>query len=145
MIYLEYEAYRVKFLDLQEQFNHFLTEKERLFTRAMPNAIRYDKEHVQSSNDSNPLEEYAIALDEQKIDENLSRLRQLLEDREKLLNMKEMELRKSQDKFDRIYVNRFLDGYGINRLARSHNYSKSQVYRILGQIQKRCDKMRKNL
>ena len=89
MIYLEYEEYRAKFLDLQEQFNHILTEKERLFTRALPNAIRYDKEHVQCTNDSNPLEDYACALDEKRIDEHLGRLRQLLEDRERLLKMKE--------------------------------------------------------
>lgn len=140
MIYLEYEEYRAKYLDLQGQFSHYLTQKEEIFTKALPNAIRYDRERVQCTVDSNPLEEYAIQLDEAHIDENLSRLRQLLEDRERLLSMKEMELRKSPDKFDRVYVCRYLDGHGINRICRSMNYSRSQVYKILGQIKRRCNK-----
>ena len=144
MIYLEYEEYRIRYNELQVQFNAVLTEKESLFTKTQPNAIRYDKEKVQSSFDGNVLEEYVITMDEKGLDNKLNWLRQCLEDREKLLDMKEKELRKSQDKQDKIYVYRFLDGYGINRISRSLNYSKSQIYRILSQIQKRCDKMRKN-
>ena len=109
MVYLEYEMYKTKYLDLQCQFDIALTEKEKL--------LEYD--------------------------ESLNTLRQLLEDRKLLLEMKETELRKSQDRYDKIYVYRFVDGYGINKVARTLNYSKSQVYRILDQIQKRCDKMRK--
>ena len=145
MIYLDYEECKIKYAQLQIQFNQVLTEKERLFTRTLPNAIRYDKDHVQSSPDSNVLEDYVVALEESKIDESLGRLRQLLEDRERLLELKEKELRKSRDKDDKIYRFRFLDGYGINKIARTLNYSKSQVYRILSQIEKRCDKMRKLL
>ena len=145
MIYLEYEEYKTKYLALQEHFHHVLLEKERLFTRALPNAIRYDKEHVQCSVDSNPLEEYAIAVDEAKIDETLKQLRQLLEDWERLLDIKKRELDKSQDVYDKIYRFRFIERYGINRIARSLDYSKSQVYRKLNQIQKRCDKMRKEI
>ena len=145
MIYLDYEMYRIIYLDLQEKFNNVLMEKERLFTKTQPNAIRYDKEKVQVPVGFNVMEEYVISLDEKKIDEQLNGLRQVLDDREKLLIMKEKELRKSQDKNDRIYVYRYLDGYGINRIARSLSYSKSQVYRILGDIKKRCDKMRNNL
>ena len=77
MIYLDYEMYRLKYLELQEQFNAFLTEKERLFTKTQPNAIRYDKEKVQVPFGCNVLEEYVISLDETKIDEKLDKLRQI--------------------------------------------------------------------
>ena len=143
MIYIEYESYRLKYLELQEQFNRILTEKERLFTKTLPNAIRYDKEHVQCSPDTNTLEEYVINLDEKKIDESLARLRQLLEDRGKLLELKEQELRKSQDKDDRVYCLKYLDGYGINKICKIMSYSRSQIYKILNRISKRC-KMRQN-
>lgn len=145
MIYLEYEMYKIKYAESQEQFNMILTEKERLFTKTLPIAIRYDKDKVQSSPTGNMLEDYIIAMDDEQINERLSQLRQLLSDRSMLLQLKENELRQSRDIPDRVYVHRFIDGHGINRIAKDLNYSKSQIYRILGQIRKRCDKMRKKL
>lgn len=138
MIYIEYEQYRCKYLDLQEQFNHFLTEKERILTKTLPNAIRYDKDKTSSSLDGNPLEDYVIELEESKVDESLDRIRQLLEDRERLLQLKERELRMSQDVYDRIYRMKYLDCMGINKIAKIMHYSRSQVYRILENIKKRC-------
>lgn len=49
--YLEYECIKAKFVDLQEQFAKVLLEKERLFTRTLPSAIRYDKDKVQTLHD----------------------------------------------------------------------------------------------
>lgn len=138
MIYIEYEQYRCKYLDLQEQFNHFLTEKERILTKTLPNAIRYDKDKTSVSMDGNPLEDYVIELEESKVDESLDRIRQLLEDRERLLHLKEKELRMSQDAYDRIYRMKYLDCMGINKIAKIMHYSRSQVYRILETIKKRC-------
>ena len=138
MIYIEYEQYRCKYLDLQEQFNHFLTEKERILTKTLPNAIRYDKDKTSSSLDGNPLEDYVIELEESKVDESLDRIRQLLEDRERLLQLKEKELRMSQDVYDRIYRMKYLDCMGTNKIAKIMHYSRSQVYRILENIKKRC-------
>ena len=143
MTYLEFEKYKVMYDDLQERFAQILLEKERLFTKALPSGIRYDKEQVQCSIDGNPLEEYVMSLDEENIDEKLSQIRESLKDWEILMNLREKELRKSHSVPDRIYVMRFIDGYGINRIANTINYSKSQVYRIVNQINKRCNKMRK--
>ena len=137
MIYIEYEQYKCKYLDLQEQFNHFLTEKERILTKTFPNAIRYDKEKTSSSNDGNPLEDYVVELEEAKIDESLDRIRQLIDDRKRLLDLKEQELRMSQDLYDKVYRMRFLDGYGINKVAKILHYSRAQIYRINDQICKK--------
>ena len=146
MIYLEYERLRDRFRKTQELFNETLLEKEYIFSKTQPDAIRYDKECVKSSNCTNKLDEYVIEMDEKRIDERLSNLRQLLADREKLLTLKEDEIRKSYDKFDRIYCSRYIDGINPNRIAKMLNYSKSQIYRMLGQIQEtirkdatRCD------
>ena len=147
MVYLEYEAYKERFIEAQRIFNDALLEKEKLFTMTQPNAIRYDKDKVQSCPSGSILDNYVIALEEQKIDEKLETFRQLLEDREKLLMLKESDLRKSHDKFDRIYVCRFLEGMNIKKIARVLNYSQSQVYRIFKQIiesinqdAKKCEK-----
>ena len=136
MIYPEYESCKAKVSELQNQFDRLLTEKERIFTKALPNAIRYDKEHVQTSGGSNPLEEYVISLDEKQIDEKLNQIRILLDDRNRLLEMKEKELFKSQDLHDKVYRMRFIEGCGIKKIARILNYSKAHVYRILDEIKK---------
>ena len=144
MDYLEYERYRLKYNAMQERFASVLLEKERLFTNTLPSGIRYDKDKVQHSVDDNPLEEYVIQMDEKQIDDTLDQMRKTIKDWEMLLEVKERELRKSLSIPDRIYTCRYLDGDGIGKISSSLCYSKSQVYRILRKIEKRCDKMRQN-
>lgn len=140
--YLEYERIKDRYNNFQALFAQVLLEKERLLTKTLPNAIRYDREKVLVSVDGNPLENYMIAVEDEGLEEKLSQYRQNLKDWRVLLEIKEGELRKSQEKTDKIYVMRCIDGYGINRIAKIMSYSKSQVYRILDKIYKRCDKMR---
>lgn len=140
MIYLEFEKYRDKFLNAQQMFNNILIEQEQLFTKTQPNAIQYDKEKVSGGGGGNILESYVISLEDRQIHEKLSMLRQLLDDREKLLRQKESELRQSTNKYDKIYVLKYLEGYSISRVADKLNYSKSQIYRMLGKM----NKMRQN-
>ena len=66
-----------------------------------------------------------------------------MKDWEILLRLKEKELRSSPVISDKVYLYRYVDGYRIGKIACLINYSKSQVYRILKQIDKKCDKMRK--
>ena len=141
VIYLEYESFRLKFHQIQERFDEALTEKEKLITKAMPSATRYDKESVKCNSNGNPNEDYVIALEEKKIDEKISRLRRELEKREKLLEMKEKELRKSQEIHDKIYLLKKVDGKSIDDVAFMLNYSRSWTYKMWHQIQKRCGKM----
>ena len=136
MVFVEYERCRIRYLEFQERFAEILLEKERLFTKTQPNAIRYDKETVQTSIDGNPLESYVIALDAEHIDEQLKVLRQNLTDWKFLLECKETELRASREIIDRVYVMRFLEGFGITRICRNINYSRAQVYRVLDRIKK---------
>ena len=144
MVYLDYEIYKTKYLDLQEQFNEILLEKEFLITKTMPKAIRYDKDITTTGvPDDNPLETYVEKLEDSKIDERLDMIRGLIDDRKRLLDLKEIELRASQDKFDKLYVYRFLNGYGIGRICKLMCYSRSQVYKMLNIIQKKC-KMKQN-
>lgn len=134
MIYLEYERYKAKYLEAQRWLNDVLTEQERLFTKTLPNAIRYDKVNVQVSVGTNNIEEYIIAMQEKGIDKRLEECKKILDDRSKLLKMKEEELRKSPDTIDKLYYFKFVDGLSPNQIAKTLNYSKAQVYRMLNQI-----------
>lgn len=139
-VFIDYELYKRKYLEIQVKYNEILTEKENLFTKTQPNAIRYDKMQVQGGTYGNGFDEYMIAKESAKIDERLIEARQLLEDRERLLKLKEKELRASKDKLDQIYCMRFVDNKRPYAIARSLNYSESQIYRILDKIQKEIER-----
>lgn len=134
MTFLEYERAKIKYYEAQEWFEQALSEQERLMTKTMPSAIRYDKANVKSSPNGNVLDDYVIAKEEKRIDKKISRMRKLLEDREKILSLKENELRKSHDNMDMIYLYWKIDGFSPNEIAKALNYSKSQVYRMIGNI-----------
>ena len=135
MIYTEYELCKFKYMELQKKFDAVLTEKERLFTKTQPNAITYDKDHVQMSHDGNVLEDYVIALETGEIDKKIDNLRGLLDDRGKLLRLKEEELRKSQIREDKIYVMRFLEGMNIGEIAKNLNFSRQEIHRKIKNMQ----------
>lgn len=145
MQYLEYERYKVKYNGIQWRYSQILLEKERLFTNTQPSAIRYDKDKVQSSVGGNMLDNYVISLEEKRIDQKLNILRKSLKNWQTLLDLKERELRRSKSTIDRIYVLKYIDGQEISKIADLTHYSKSQIYRILRQIEKRCDNMRKKM
>ena len=130
MIFQEYELCKSKYKDIQKRFDAVLTEKERLFVKTQPKAITYDKDKVQSSHDGNILEDYVISCESKDIDNKLNELRRMLEDRLMLLKVKEEELRRSQDKKDRIYVLLYIDCMSIRKVAESLSYSKATIQRI---------------
>lgn len=134
MICVEYEDLLRAYKNTQTAINDVLMEKERLFTKTQPNAIRYDKDSVQSSVDSTMMESYVIALDEKDIEKRLKHLKSILKDREELLAIKEKELRQSRDKWDEIYCQFKFDGISPEKIARGMGYSKSQIYRILNTV-----------
>lgn len=140
-LYLEYERIKTKYTALQEQFAKILLEKERLYTKTLPSAIRYDKEKVMSTVDGNPLEEFVINVEDKALDEKITRFRELLTDWAVLLETKERELRRSKDIFNKIYVLKYLDNYSVSRIAKILHYDRTQIYRKLKQMWKRCNKM----
>ena len=134
MLYLDYEAFRLKYLDTQRKYNEILSEKEELFTRTQPRSIRYDKERVMGGGGSNSFDNYLIAKDEKRIDERLAEVKSLLDDRRTLLDLKAKELRASKDRIDRVFVRRYLDHMKVHRIAAQMGYSESQIYRFLNII-----------
>ena len=143
MVYPEYVQYKSKYEELQNRFANLLLEKEKLFTDTFPRGITYDKDKVQCMPDDNPLERYAVTMDEKQIDEKLDTLRRQIKDWSILIEVKENELRKSKDIPDRIYTLRYLDGVSVSRISNIVSYSKKQIYRILGKMDKTISKNEK--
>ena len=140
MLYLEYERAKANFRSAQVMFEEALLEKERLFTITQPKAITYDKDVIQTSPCGDILDRYVIALEDEHIEEKLRPFRELVMNRESLLDVKERELRKSADVFDKMYVYRFLEGMSIRGISKIMNYSRAQTYKKLQSIQKKIKK-----
>ena len=136
MIYQDYEKAYDQYIKAQEWFEQALQEQERLITRTLPRAIRYDKQQAQRSDDVNPLDDYVIEKEEKRIDKKIARSRKLLEARLKILEMKEKDLRKSQHHLDKIYVLYHLEGHTPSQVANALNYSMAQVYRYINKLKK---------
>lgn len=135
-VYTVYEDFKNKYLETQKKYDEILKEKEELFLRTQPKAIVYDKDKVDTGYFYNSFDEYLIAKEKARIDERLNEVKTILDDRERLLYLKEQELRSSKNHIDQIYRMRYIDFYNIRKIAKISCYSESQVYRILGSIKK---------
>ena len=146
MLYIEYEIYKSKYKETQQIYDEILTEKERIFQKTQGKAIRYDIERVSGGEYSNVLDNYIIEKDEKRIDQRLDEVKSLLNDRERLLSLKEQELRNSKILYDKIYRMSYLDHIKPYKISEYIGYSKSQIYRILEKIERniknatKCDK-----
>ena len=60
----------------------------------------------------------------------------ILEDRERLLKLKEIELRKSKDWHDKVYVYKYIDNLSVNEIKYKMHYCRSNIYEILKKIRK---------
>ena len=137
MIYLDYEQFKDRYLETQKKYDEILAEKEELFAMTQPKAIRFDKERVSGGDPVNSFEQYVIRKEKQRIDERLLEAKSLLDDRERLLKLKEKQLRESKDISDKVFLLRFIEHKRVYLVAKMVNYSEPQVYRILDGIRKR--------
>lgn len=134
MIYEIYEEYKNKYYDTQNEYEKVLTEKEKLFMMTQPSSVKFDKEVVTGGITDNTFEKYLILKEEKKIDQRLEEIKSILDDREKLLKLKEQELRASTSVQDKIYKYRYLDKLKVFKIAKLVGYSEPQIYRILKNI-----------
>lgn len=136
MLYIEYHEYKTKYYKAQEKYDEVLSEKEHLFAKTQPKATQYDKEVVSGGSPSNSFDEYVIAKEKKQIDERLDEAKSILEDRERLLKLKEIELRQSKDWHDKVYVYKYLDNLSANEIKYKMHYCRSNIYEILKKIRK---------
>ena len=136
MIYHEYADLRKKYIDTQRKYEEVLTEKENLFVKTLPSAIKYDSEKVKSSSFKNTFDDYLIKKEEKRIDERLEEAKTILDGRRELLVAKKEELQQSSKIEDTIYLLRYVNNEKIKAIAVKIGYSESQIHRVLKIIRK---------
>lgn len=127
-VYVVYEDFKNKYFESQNKYDEILREKEYLFSKTQPKAARTDKIIIAGTK-TNVFDEYLVVKEKKRIDQRLEEIKAIVEDRSKLLKLKEIELRHSKNIWDKIYTMRYLDNLNIPKIAFVLNYSEVQIYR----------------
>ena len=135
-IYLTYEEYKRNYYKVQKLYNEILEEKEKLFAKTQPKSIKFDKINVDGGNVSNSFDDYLIIKEKKQIDKRLNEIKIISEDRKKLLDAKEDELRKSKEWIDKIYIYKYIENLQVRKIIHLVPYEEAQVYRKLEEIKK---------
>lgn len=135
-IYITYEEYKKRYYEVQKLYNKVLEEKEKLFAKTQPQSTKFGKINIDSGNSSNSFDDYLITKEKKQIDKRLEEIKFILEDRKKLLDIKESELRNSKEWIDKLYVYKYIENYQVKKIIQLVPYEEAQVYRMLNKIKK---------
>ena len=108
-IYVTYEEYKRNYYKVQKLYNEILEEKEQLFAKTQPKSTKYNKINIDGGNPSNLFDNYLIIKEKKQIDKRLNEIKVISEDRKKILDIKEKELRKSREWIDKIYIYKYIE------------------------------------
>ena len=141
-LYLIHRKYYLSFLKAQNNLEAILNEQEMLLQKVEPKSslAEHEREFLPGnpakggSTLSRKAEEYAIEVERRRIKERLAEAREILSDRKLLLDIKEEELRKSKDIYNRVYTCKWVDGMKAQAIIDETGYSRSQVYNIIDHL-----------
>ncbi len=129
-----YEEAKVKYTEAQIHYADLLNQKEEIFQRTQPSAVRYDKDVITGGGGVNPLEAYAIQIE--CIEARLNLAHDIVENRAFLLKHAKEELMDSPDFRDKVYRMRYIQRMRVQRIADAVHYSEATIWRALRQIAK---------
>lgn len=139
MIYLDYLDIQHKYILSMQEVDKILNEKELLFQRTQPKSPVMDVERVSGGSPENKIETYIVELERKKIDERLKKAKEIMYDRHELYLLTSENLKGSRDKYDMIFVLKWIDGKNAKDISRLLHYSESHVYRMINKIKKRSN------
>lgn len=139
MIYLDYLDIQHKYILSMQEVDKILNEKELLFQRTQPKSPVMDIERVSGGSPENKIETYIVELERKKIDERLKKAKEIMHDRHELYLLSLEDLKRSKDKYDMIFVLKWIDGKNAREISRLLHYSESHVYRMINKIKKRSN------
>ena len=147
-LYLEHRGYYLSYLEAQKKLEDIINEYEAILAKVQPKSSlaeherEFSKETIlpPSGKKINKAEEYAITMEQRKIRERLFDAKLILQERFNLLDLKEQEIRKSKDIYNRIYTLKWIDGMKAETIIEETGYSRSQVYNILKHISKQIER-----
>ena len=137
MIYEEYHAMSIKYQEAKQKLDEIISEKERLFFMTQPKAVSIKADKVDGGEYVNEFDQYLTALEDQQIDQKIEEAKHILTEREHLLRLVEIDLRRSSQLYDKVYRMHYLDNLNAYIIARKLYYSKSQIYNIIERIKHR--------
>ena len=138
MVYLDYLDIQNKYILSMQEVNKILNEKELLFQRTQPKSPVTDIERVSGGLPENKIENYIIELERKKIDERLKRAKEIMNDRHELYLLSLEDLKRSKDKYDIVFVLKWMDGRNAREISKIMHYSESHVYRMINKIKKKA-------
>ena len=137
-MYIEYLDIQNKYILSMQEVDKILNEKELLFQRTQPKSPVMDQERVSGGSPENKIESYIIELERKKIDERLKRAKEIMNDRHELYLLSLEDLKRSKDKYDIVFVLKWMDGKNAREISKIMHYSESHVYRMINKIKKKA-------
>ena len=147
-LYLEHRKYYLRYLEAQKKVEAILNEYEIISQKVQPKNSLAEHEREFSKEVNLPasgqkvskVDEYVIAMEQRKIRKRLDDAKLILKERKELLDIKEQELRKSRDIYNRIYTLKWVDGIKVDSIIEETGYSRSQVYSIIKRLHKQLER-----
>lgn len=137
-LYCEYHRIYQKFKQASRKYDKILEDKAMVYFSTQPKATNLSKEIVSGGRVSDKISECIAKLEQIDIDLQKARNEQDLQ--QYLLKKKELELKESKDVMDKLYYLRYIERMKIRNIGIKTNYSKSQIYRYLEDIENNLKK-----
>lgn len=116
-----------------------LNEKKALyFSKTQPSSPKFGEKVSSSHTNSEPFLIYAQKIEE--IDKELEELKEEASILEKYIKKMESSLRDMKGILEKVFVDRFIDGMDVKRIARKYNYSESNIYELIRKIKEIVNK-----
>lgn len=133
-LYLQYHNLNKEYKRAKREYEKALEKKALYLYSVLPGSTDFSKEKM-AETVSDKFLNYTIKIAE--IDKEIEVRRNLSDNLLYRTKLKGLELRDSKEVIDRIYVYYFIDRISVRKFCRLLNYSKSQVYRLIEEIEKK--------
>lgn len=130
-LFIEHYKLNEEYKEAKKEFEKALAKKSQLLYSVVPKSANFENELVKGSS-SNKFLNYTIKMEE--IDKEINVRRNLRDVLEYRLKLKEIELKKSDELADKIYILKYIEHLKVKYISIKVNYSKAQTYRILDEI-----------
>ena len=130
-LFIEHYKLNEEYKEAKKEFDKALEKKSQLLYSVVPKSANFENELVKGSS-SNKFLNYTIKMEE--IDKEINVRRNLRDVLEYRLKLKEIELKKSDELADKIYILKYIEHLKVKYISIKVNYSKAQTYRILDEI-----------
>lgn len=140
-LFVEYEEIKKEYKKAKKEYDKALEQKALYVYSILPGGSKIDNFISKQNTLNDKFLAYTIKMSE--VDKELEIRKNLVGVLEYRLKLKLLDLRKSKDVIDKIYVYRYIDRLPVSKFYRLVGYSRAQIYNILKKIEKKI-KIRQN-